>query len=397
MPEKNAKITDEFINIRNIYIITFLVTFILLFILVCRGDFPILILIISPIALLAIPIFNKTPSILGLINYKWLIVLIMLNLLVIVPELSLRLANFNYKPGVTYGNLAPKFTKYFVPDKELMWKYSSRQPGVNSYGFRGPEIVTPKPSNVKRILFFGDSCAEQDYARILEQSLNEKNRNPDIKFECLVFATAGYSSFQGRILVEKHAKSFEADLAFICYGWNDHWLSFNNKEDEQYFSKKSYLANTLIHHSKILQLTRKFITVLFEADQNRSSNIVRVPLNKYRENIRMITEELNNCETESILLTAPTAFYNTGVPDYILRSGLAVDKNSAITKHQEYNNVIRDIAKNQNEHLLDAEKIIKRLKNPDSLFLEDGIHFSTSGLNYMASLIYSFMVENQII
>ena len=397
MPEKTAETTVKFINIRIAYIITFFIAFIMSFILVCRGVFPILILINLPIVLSVIPFFNKTSSVSKLIDRKWLVVFIMLNLLIVVPELFLRLVNFNYDPGVTYGNLESKFSRFFIPDKELMWKYSSNEPGVNAYGFYGPEVVTPKPANTKRILFFGDSCIEQNYAWILEQSLKEKNTNPGIKFECLVFAIAGYSSFQGKKLVEKYAKTLEADLAFICYGWNDHWLTSNNKDDEYYSSNKSYIANTITHHSKILQLARKLIAPLFKTDQKKSSDIVRVPIKKYRDNIFVITEELKNCGTKPILLTTPTSFYNNGVPDYIVNSGLAVNENSVITKHREYNEVIRNIAKNQKAFLLDSDEIISRLKNPDCLFLGDGIHFSSSGLDYMASLIYSFLIENQLI
>lgn len=125
--------------------------------------------------------------------------------------------------------------------------------------------------------------------------------------------------------------------------------------------------------------------------------MVRVPINKYRDNICFITEKLKQSGTKSILLTAPTAFYFCGVPDYIVSTGLAHDKNSAITQHREYNEIIRDIAKNQNRHLLDAERIINKLKNPNGLFLEDRIHFSSSGLNYMADLIYSYLKGKQLI
>ncbi len=341
--------------------------------------------------------FNKMFSFIGSFNRKWLILFITLNLLIVVPELSLRLLNFNYGPGVSYGNLVPKFTKYFVPDEKLMWKYSSNDPGVNSYGFYGPEVILPKPANTVRILFFGDSCAEQDYASFLEDKLNKNKSNPDIKFECLIFAIAGYSSFQGRVLVENYAKTFEADLAVICYGWNDHWLSYCNKDDQQFISKKKHFLNKITYHSKILQLARKLSAPLFRAERDNFSNTVRVPINKYRDNICYIINTLKFSGTKSVLLTAPTTFYNNGVSDYIINSKLAVDKNSAILKHREYNEVIRKIATTQRKYLLDMEKIVNRFNTPDSLFLKDGIHFSSSGLNYMASLIYLYLRENRLI
>ncbi len=393
---KSQDAISEYKNIRNFYLVSFLVSFIMLFILVCKGDIPVLSIIIMPILLLAIPIFNKTSLILKYLNLKWLIVFTMLNLLIMIPELSLRLVNFSYEPGVDYGNLAHRFSRLFIPDKRLMWKYSPDLPGVNSYGFYGPEIVIPKPPNVRRILFFGDSCAEQNYARILEKSLNN-NTNSDIRFECLIFAIAGYSSYQGKILVEDYAKVCEADLAIVCYGWNDHWLALNGTDDEHCSGETSYLANILIHHSKILQLTRKLIADPIEINRQKVSNIVRVPINKYKDNIYRMTEELHHNGTKSILLTAPTSFYHNGVPDYIISSGLAIDRNAAVSKHREYNEIVRDIVSDQNCYLLDAEAIISQLEKPDSLFLKDGIHYSPAGLNYMASLIYSFMIENHLI
>jgi len=366
-------------------------------ILVWKGEISTPLTIVSSIFLVAIFIFNKVSSVFDFMNQKWLIVFAILNLLIVVPELSLRLIDFSFEPGVSYGNLSPVFKKIFVPDKDLMWKHSSDEPGINSYGFYGPEVTTPKSPNIKRILFFGDSCAEQNYARILEQYLNENKNNPDIIYECLIFAVAGYSSYQGRILVEKYSKILEADLAFVCYGWNDHWLTLNGKEDEQYDNKISYAASILNHYSKILQLTRKVIKPLFEQNKNKLSDVVRIPAKKYRDNINYIVDEQSRYGTDVILLTAPTSFYYNDVPDFIISSGLATSKKSAIAKHREYNEIIREIAKNKNIDLLDAEKLINEFKNRDSLFLKDGIHFSPDGLNYMASLIYSYMIKNQFI
>lgn len=342
-------------------------------------------------------ILDRISSFSKLISYKWLIVFVMINLLIVIPELTLRLLNFNYGPGVSYGNLSPKFTKYFVPDDKLMWRYPVNEPGVNSYGFYGPEIISPKPDNVVRIVFFGDSCAEQNYASILEQKLNENCTDPNIKFECLVFAIAGYSSFQGRILADKYAKTIEADLAFICYGWNDHWLSFNNISDKQYVKEKNHTLNYLNNHSKILQLARKLTAPLFKKDKNNLSNIVRVPIENYHDNICYMTNELENSGATSILLTAPTSYYTSGVSDHIIKSRLAIDKNSVISKHVEYNEVIRNIADKQKIYLLDIENLVNQLKNPDSLFLNDGIHFSSSGLEFMALLLHIYLVENKLI
>ena len=65
--------------------------------------------LVTGLAVLAIPVSSwiiKTLARRGK-PYKWILILAMVNLLLIVPELSLRVAQFHYQSGIEFGYPRP--------------------------------------------------------------------------------------------------------------------------------------------------------------------------------------------------------------------------------------------------------------------------------------------------
>ena len=89
---------------------------------------------------------------------EWLLAFATLNLFLIVPELALRATGFRGEAGIQFVYPRPHEFVKFDPDERLFWKLRSTDRNVNSLGFPGKEIVTPKPDHRYRILFLGDSC-----------------------------------------------------------------------------------------------------------------------------------------------------------------------------------------------------------------------------------------------
>jgi lysophospholipase L1-like esterase len=327
---------------------------------------------------------------------RWFFSLAVINLVIIVPELALRVIDFQYEPGVLYANLRPEVYSGFVPDKELLWKLPRSKPGVNSLGFPGKEIVTPKAKKVFRILFLGDSCTEQDYARLVEKILNDRLVPDATRYEAIRLAVSGYSSYQGRVMAEKYNQELEPDLSVVWFGWNDHWFAYRVTDEKAAISRFEHIVNLACHYSRLLQLGRKSSTVLGRVKPDTILDVVRVPTDQYRENLIRIKRIFEKEGVPVIYVTAPTSHYRLGVPNYLVEKKLASDEQSAIQMHMQYNQIVRDVAASHDAYVLDLEAEFNLLDKPYKIFTKDGIHFTPDGLRLVAERMCRFFKENNL-
>jgi lysophospholipase L1-like esterase len=332
----------------------------------------------------------------------WLLSIAVLNFLILVPELSLRLANFRFESGISnksesmFGGLRPENYQIFVPDKDLFWKLPSNEPHVNSLGFPGPEIETEKPPNTFRILFLGDSVTQLGFSRYVESFLNSAYGNTGIRFECITLAVAGYSSYQGKILAQLYGTKLNPDLAVVLFGWNDHWLAYHARDSQMRNKGTNGLMWKIYHNLRILQLLNKAAHSIGASKTHDVLNEVRVTESEYRDNLKSIDSVFENEKVPVIFMTSPTAHYRLGVPDYLIEDKYAKSKQDAIRLHRGYNLIVKDFAKKNNAYLLDLENEFDTSPNIQSLFLKDGIHFTRYGMEMAGEKIYNFIARNII-
>ena len=122
--------------------------------------------------------------------------------------------------------------EYAVPDPQL--GFAGRPGGsvrgipLNEEGLRGPVLAEPKPQDRFRILFLGDSTCwgvgvpiERTFAARTTQLLSAAQ--PDERFEFLIGAFPGYSTYHSRILLERMLP-MQPDLVVLYVGArNDPW------------------------------------------------------------------------------------------------------------------------------------------------------------------------------
>lgn len=119
-----------------------------------------------------------------------------------------------------------------LPDENLVWTLS---PGdhygydtkihVNKFRMRGSEPMDPKPAEVYRILFLGDSSVfghgvmeTLAFPWITAQDLEVKY---NIKTEIVNAAVPGYSSTQCKIVLEKNVGALKPDAVVMAAMWSD--------------------------------------------------------------------------------------------------------------------------------------------------------------------------------
>lgn len=317
---------------------------------------------------------------------EWVLAVAAVNLLLVVPELSLRLAGFRYESGIQFGYPRPIRMVAFEPDADLFWRLPSSEPDVNSLGFPGDEIEQPKPDETFRILFLGDSCTYQGYSRETEAILAQRS-DPRLSVDAVNLGVPGYSSHQGRILAETYADAFEADLVFAFYGWNDHWLAYGDIDAEKIVEIPRGLRATRIYRElsnlRLLQLGRKLRRGAGAASIPVAK--VRVPLDHYRENLRAIRHAFARRGTPVVFVTAPSAHRTRGVPAYLIEMNFARNPLAVVRMHRRYVDTTRDVASEDSaSDLLDLVARVEDAEDADAFFREDGIHFTDDGLRWVA-------------
>jgi lysophospholipase L1-like esterase len=324
----------------------------------------------------------------------WLLTFATLNFLLIVPEVALRVAGFRGEAGIQFGFPRPEDFVRFDPDERLFWKLRSSDPNVNSFGFPGKEIVTPKPDHRYRVLFLGDSCTKQGYPDIVELLLNGGNDTTARRFESITLAISGYSSYQGRVLAELYGERFEPDVAVVYFGWNDHWQAHQAIDSQRVApDSRSPRARRLafFQRSRLVQELRSLSASLGGAKELIGE--VRVPRVQYRENLLTIQRIFERQNVPVVFITAPTSHYRLGVPDYLVNQNFVADKQSSVTMHRSYNQIVREVAGATGSYLLDLERDFDAREDLDAIFTLDGIHFTQAGLALVAKRVSDLLGE----
>ncbi|MDH3626726.1 MAG: GDSL-type esterase/lipase family protein [Acidobacteriota bacterium] len=316
------------------------------------------------------------------------LMLAMLNLMLVVPELALRVGGFRYESGIQFGYPRPTDMVRLLPDKRLFWRLPSTRSDVNSLGFPGDEPRIPKPEGAFRIVFLGDSCTYQGYPTFVGGLLNER-RLGDLEIDIVNLSVSGYSSHQGRILADTLVPRLEPDLVFVYYGWNDHWRAYGDIDADKVVDVPRGLRATRgyrkLSNLRLAQFIR-WLGATLRSRPDASAGRVRVPADHYRANLTAIANAMAELGTPTVFVTAPTTHYRLGVPQPLIDRGFGSDADSIVDLHRRYNDIVRTVTDREGVALFDLERRVIDSPELDRHFLRDGIHFSDPGMQAMAVL-----------
>jgi lysophospholipase L1-like esterase len=338
----------------------------------------------------------------------WLLSLAVVNLVLVVPELALRVGGFRAAPGVDFESEENPFPG-FVGDADLFWKSNPASPGINSWGFRGAEVAVPKPEGVIRIAYLGDSCTQwgrpRPYPEIVQSLLNQTGAGRG-RVESVSLAVAGHTSHQGRVAAEKYLARVDPDVVFVCYGWNDHWLAYGKPDAEVVLSTSavSEILQRWQRSSRLLQVAsslsrrsndRKGRPDLRQMLGPEPLDVPRVSAERYRENLASIARVCEQIGAPVVFVTAPSSHSALGTPNHFVDLHYAADSESVHRLHEQYTDVVRDFARASGRRLLDLEREVDAL-TPDELgrlFLDDGIHFERAGCEFVAQRLVDYLKQ----
>jgi lysophospholipase L1-like esterase len=327
----------------------------------------------------------------GLLRFFLLVSI--LNLVLVPPELYLRLRGFRYESGIQFGYPRPYQFNVFQPDEKLFWTFPRSRSGVNSYGFEGLEVTRPKPAGTYRVLFLGNSCTYQGTPAMIELILH--GTHPEA--ECLNFATPGYTSYQGKVIAESYLAELQPDLLVVSYGWNDRWLAYGAPDEDKHIvvphgAGPNLLAG-LYARWRSLQFVRKALAPVLGKTEPLS--VSRVPLGQFRTNLELIGTEAAKLGVPVIYATEPSSHPTAGVPSYVVDSKYAVSKDSSLELFREYNGTLREVAGERPDwHLIDLDAEMSPRADVRELFTADGIHYSKAGSAVVADIEARFILDH---
>lgn len=312
-------------------------------------------------------------------------------------ECLLRLAGFRYERSVSYMEFnfprPHELHQIFEPDPDLLWKmrpnydFGEGFEPLNRFGFRGPWVSPAKKNGTLRVACLGDSVTfgrpEAGYPRIMAGLLEDRLDKP---VEVMNLGVPGYSSWQGKRLIRKILDQYHPDVVVVLFGWNDHWLAKGFPDSDQVLGKKPDIAppNPLAR-LRIYQLLNK-IAAAATVRLEKPPSVLRVAPPDYRANLAEIIEATQRAKARPVLATAPSAIPTGEVPDFLTHLGFIREPQELKALHDEYNDIVREIARERSIELVDLDLIFKG-RDVASLYDSPGddvIHPNAEGYRLMA-------------
>jgi lysophospholipase L1-like esterase len=213
-----------------------------------------------------------------------------------------------------------RFSVLKEPDADLLWRMKPGAelfPGerLNSLGFRGPEFSKEKKSGVYRIVCVGDSrtfgFGVDDEKLTFCGRLRDFFRGSGVsdRFDVINLGVIGYSSFQGKRLIESYALDLNPDLLIVWFGFND--TLFFHLTDTEAASQNQLVTrfNEWLNHSSLYHLLRMMIMPLLQSPsgpiQVHQRIVRRVPQMEYKSNLLEIAQAAKKRDVQVLFLTTP--------------------------------------------------------------------------------------------
>lgn len=283
----------------------------------------------------------------------------------------------------------------------------------NSLGFRGPEIITPKPEGIYRIVIIGGSSTytvgvkswKEDFPRQLEKELQINFNSNNI--EVINAGLGGWNSWESMINFELNVLDLEPDLIIIYHGVNDVHVRLvnpkNYKGDNSGFRKSWGISVPFYYHSTFIRL----ITGLNPFNLDNFVN-VNIPAFTITNEETGFSKQLNGTPMETLQKNKPIYFernlkniiaianeYNISV---LLSTWAHSNQSYVVLPYYQFglkqnNEVIRKIGKTHNIPVYDF--ILDMPIDPQ--YWVDGAHVNEKGAELKGKLFADYIYNNDML
>jgi lysophospholipase L1-like esterase len=307
-----------------------------------------------------------------------------------IAEIGLRAADISYTVYPTRFQFGWPDSKTldtdFVLDPVIQWKPKEYDQTLHEWQNKHIDII-----------HLGDSCTQlSNYRGELLRLMHE--RQPQKPFANLKLGVAGWSSWQGLQQLQRDIIPLKPRYITIYFGWNDHWLSYGIEDKNMNFSASRFTLYRSLQHLRVFQFFSFFYN-RFLQQESSTERPLRVSPEDYRNNLRAMIKIARENSITPILITAPST-HRTGHEPAYLQGRFLNNIQQLIPLHNQYTDIVRDVAKQDGVLLLDLQKQMDAIPYTalrDKYMKGDGIHWQPAGGTAVAESLYQLIQENHLL
>ena len=266
-------------------------------------------------------------------------------------------------------NLLESIHTVCFEDNQLIWRqkkhlntiFQDKNVVTNSLGLRNDEILRKKQPDLLRIICLGGSSTfgwgvdvKDTYPVYLQNLLNK--RLSSNKVEVINAGQIGYTSYQGKLFLEKYLLDYNPDILTVSYVLNDidKVRFFKNKKlsDSQVEISEKHIniVERYIIDKRIYFLAKRFVSFIIKKNKKIAASIIRnqyensrirVSAEEYRDNLNQITFFCKKKNIKLIFIVMPI---NLALPcSYSQEQGIFLseeyyNKAKKFEQEKDYNN-----------------------------------------------------------
>ncbi len=320
-------------------------------------------------------------------------------------------------------------------DEELPGIHGEHTFSTNNYGFRGDDLVMPKPENEYRIFLVGGSTMECFYLddtesieNLMQQFLNDEIRGQDTskQFQIYNAGKSGLRSDDHVALISQRLVHLQPDLIIVMCGLNDlraamhnfdylHYDQYAYKDGIGFWRQIRMLSTEFQIGRRLQNIATNFSSdkidvveslkynsdysskIKLQKNGNPSSEFPKTNLDAYRNNLNSIAGICKSNGVELIFCTQQTT-WNSAVDSkcqeyswmrYLPKQDLTVGEMVMDSTMNIYNNVMHFVAKKDFVRLTSTEM---EMEKSTGLFYDD-CHFNAKGAKLFAYQLTQFMKQ----
>jgi lysophospholipase L1-like esterase len=279
--------------------------------------------------------------------------------------------------------------------------YLKTEPDIqtNNVGFRGPNILMPKPRNHIRLVALGGSATwgqdvkdEQAWPRIIQTELRLKF--PQFPIEVVNAGVPGYNSMEDLINLITRVLPLEPDIVMVYQAYNDMKSITRATTFEPDYSDWRSRENP---HDNIQEKVARYSRLVFGLSQ-LAKKVSGEPVNNSKKKFedhgqlksfkRNIINIVAICQAHNIVPVLSTFNLGLDTPYIYRKYYIDLMPSEFRVMLNAYNRQIREVASQYHVLLVDAEGVLP----DDTVIHTDLVHFTVEGNQRLARVFVDSLV-----